>query len=169
MLEPGTYTATFDAAGFQPKEVELKVEPGSESVRTIDLDPIPITVKPHIIEPEPEPAPPPPPQPSKLPLYIGAGATGVLLLTATITGISAISQHHAFTDPTFSESERKDAQSLGHTMEHVTDLCLVGMIARRRVHRLLVPVQVPPRPRRAASGTGAPGRAQGRRDSVGPT
>jgi hypothetical protein len=127
VLEPGTYTATFTAAGFQPKDAELKVEAGSESLRKIELDPIPIAVKPHIVEAEPEPEPAPP-APSKLPLYVGAGATGVLLLTATITGISAISQHHAFTDPTFSESERKDAQSLGHTMEHVTDVCLVGMI-----------------------------------------
>jgi hypothetical protein len=126
VLMPGTYTASFAAAGYQPKDAEIKVEAGSESERKIDLEPIPISVKPHVIEPEPEPEPVK--KPSPLPLYVGIGATGVFLLTATITGISAISQHNAFTDPTFSNTERKDAQSTGRTMEHVTDICLVGML-----------------------------------------
>ncbi len=33
VLAPGTYTLTLTAVGYQPKDVELKVEPGSESDR----------------------------------------------------------------------------------------------------------------------------------------
>ncbi len=62
-------------------------------------------------------------------LYLGAGATGVFALTATITGIAAISQHHAYTDPTFTASERSDAQSTGRRLAHITDLCWIGAIA----------------------------------------
>src|SRR5262249_8624815 len=110
---------------YQPKDAEIKVEAGSESERKIDLDPIPITVKPHV---EIAPDQPETPQPPIIPLYIGLGATGAFLLGEIITGASAISQHHAFTDPTFSNSERKDAQSTGHLMEHLSDICLVAWV-----------------------------------------
>ena len=127
VLMPGTYTASLSAAGYQPKDAEIKVEAGSESERKIDLEPIPVTIKHHVYEPEPE-TPTVAPKPSLIPLIVGASATGAFAITATITGIAAISQHHAYTDPTFTASERKDAQSTGRTLEHVTDACWGGAI-----------------------------------------
>ncbi len=127
VLLPGTYTASMSAAGYQPKDAEIKVEAGSEAERKIDLEPVPVTVKHQVFVAEPETTGPA--KPSMTVLYIGAGATAAFAITATITGIAAISQHHAFTDPTFTNSERKDAQSTGRTLEHITDLCWVGAIA----------------------------------------
>jgi hypothetical protein len=63
-----------------------------------------------------------------MPLYIGAGATAALVLTATVTGIVAVSKHSTYTDPKVSATERADAQSSGRTFAHVTDLCLVGAV-----------------------------------------
>jgi hypothetical protein len=46
ILAPGTYTFSFASDGYQPKDVEIKVEAGSESERTIELEPIKIVVEP---------------------------------------------------------------------------------------------------------------------------
>lgn len=128
VLMPGTVTLSLTAVGYQPKDVEIKVEAGSESERTIKLDPVPVVIKP-VEKSEPEPEPEKPNPPSKMPLYIGAGVTGALVVTATITGIMAVSQHGTFTDPMTNANDRLDAQSNGRTLAHVTDICLVGGVA----------------------------------------
>ena len=120
VLMPGTYTVSFALPGYQPKETDLKIEAGVEAEKKIDLDPVPIKVQPHVFEPEPEP-PPVVAKPSKLPLWAGVTATGLFTVGAVIFGGSAISQHHAYTDPTFTKQERADAQSLGRTMSHLCD------------------------------------------------
>jgi len=67
VLPPGTHVVSLAAVGYQPKDVELKIEAGSESERKIDLEPVPVIVKPA--EPLDEVAPPKAPSgPSKLPL-----------------------------------------------------------------------------------------------------
>jgi hypothetical protein len=128
ILDPGTYTLSFVAVGFQPKEVEFKIEAGSESERKIALEPMKVVVKP-VGSDEPDQPAEGPKEPSILPLYVGAGATAGFFLVATITGISAISVHGTYTDPQTTKLDRKDAQSSGRTLAHVTDACLVGMIA----------------------------------------
>src|SRR5262249_54365227 len=56
VFDPGTYTLSFSAVGFQPKDAEIKVEAGSESERKIELEAVPVVVKP--VEPDhDEPAP----------------------------------------------------------------------------------------------------------------
>src|SRR5439155_10621650 len=40
VLDPGTYTLSFVAVGYQPKDAEIKIEPGSESERKIVLEPV---------------------------------------------------------------------------------------------------------------------------------
>ncbi len=127
VFAPGTYTLSLSAVGFQPKDAEIKVEAGSESERKIELEPVPVVVKP--VEPE-EPSGPAAVAkgPDMLPLYIGAGATGALVVTGTITGILAISRHSTFTNPKTSTADRKDAQSSGRTLAHVTDICYVGAL-----------------------------------------
>ncbi|HUS28661.1 MAG TPA: PEGA domain-containing protein [Kofleriaceae bacterium] len=129
VLMPGAITVSFSAVGYQPKDVEFKIEAGSESERKIALEAVPIVTKPvdNDIGPEPEPDKPKQKNPM-IPVYIGAGATGALLLTATITGIIAVGDHATYVDPKASNSERADAQSGGRTMAHITDICLVGMI-----------------------------------------
>ena len=129
VLSPGTVTVSLTAVGYQPKDIELNIEAGSESERKLTLEPVPVVIK-EVVKDEPEPELPVQPQaPSKLPLYIGAGVTGALVLTATITGIMAVGQHSTYTDPMATGSERNDAQASGRTLATVTDICLVGGIA----------------------------------------
>ena len=128
VLMPGTYTVSFALVGYQPKETELKVVAGAGVEKKIDLEPVPIKITPHVVESEPEPAPVAP-KPSKVPWIAGASATGAFAIGAVIFGASAISQHRAYTDPTFTKSERADAQSLGRTMAHLCDGAIVLSLA----------------------------------------
>lgn len=129
VLAPGTYTLSMSAAGFEPKDVDLNVEAGSESVRTIELDPVPVVVK----APPPKKvvvvAPPSPQTPSPIPLYAGAAATAGLVVTATITGIGALRQHRTYVAPDTLAGDRAYARSHGRTLAHVTDACIVGAVA----------------------------------------
>jgi PEGA domain len=133
VLMPGTHTFAIAADDHLTKELELKIEAGSESERTITLDagkqeppPKPVEVEPAKLEPV---AVAPPTGPDKLPLYIGAGAAGGFALIATITGIMAVSKHSTFEDENASPGTRADAKDAGKTLAVVTDVCLVGAIA----------------------------------------
>jgi hypothetical protein len=128
VLMPGTHMVSLSAVGFQPKELELKVEAGSESERTIELDPVPVVVQAPTVEEPETPFVEPPKGPSKLPLYIGGGATIGLAVAATVTGIMAVGKHGTYTDPASTPSERADAQSSGKTLAHVTDICIIGAV-----------------------------------------
>ena len=126
VLMPGTYTVSFQADGFQPREAELNIEAGAESERTFELEPVKIIVQ---APPPPEPPPPPPPPPSRLPLYAGGGAAVALLGTAVITGILAVGQHGTYTSRDATSIERADAKANGQTLALVTDLALAGGLA----------------------------------------
>ena len=128
VLLPGTYTVGLQAEGFQPREVELNVEAGSESDRTIELEAVKLVVEPP---PTPAPAPAGSPRraPSRLPLYIGGGAGGTLLGVATVTGLLALGRHGTYTAGDSTPDERADAKSGGQTLARVTDLALVGGLA----------------------------------------
>lgn len=127
LLMPGNYALAFSADGYQPKEAELKIEAGSESERTIELEAVKIIVEPPAPrEPEPAEMPMVTAPPSKLPLYIGAGATGALLLTWGITGILAIGQHGTYTANESTPVERADAKTNGERLALVSDLTLIG-------------------------------------------
>lgn len=131
ILMPGTYTLSFSADGFQPKDVELKVEEGSESERTVELEPIEVIVRPPPAEPTPAPARPAPvPTAPRLPLYIGGGVTIGALGIGVVTGLLASSRHGTFTDPASTATERDDARSSGKSLALVTDITLgVGIAA----------------------------------------
>ncbi len=128
VLMPGMYTVSLTAVGYQPKDVELKVEAGSESERKITLEPVPVVNKPQVVEPEPAPLVEAPKGPNKTPIYIGGGAAIGLTLVATVTGIVALGKHGTYADPMTTPSDRSDAQSSGKTFALVTDICLVGAV-----------------------------------------
>jgi PEGA domain/Tetratricopeptide repeat len=124
VLMPGTYTLSFQADGFQPKEAEIKIEPGSEAERTIELEPVTVIiepVKPPVIDATLQDDKPPP---SKLPLYVGAGVAGAGVLGAGIFGILAVGQHGTFTGASSSTLDRADARINGRRFALITDLSL---------------------------------------------
>lgn len=129
VLAPGTYTIALSADGFEPKQTEIKVEAGSESERTLELEAMEIIVTPPDPPDEQPVAPPPVATASKTPMFVGGGAAVALFGVATVTGLMARSAHDTFTSTTSTEDERSDAQSRGKKLALVTDLCLVGGVA----------------------------------------
>jgi hypothetical protein len=136
VLMPGSYTIAIVAEGHVTKELEFKVEAGSESERTVELEvgkSVPVE-KPKLDKPDrpdeiEKPVVTAQTGPSKTPLYIGVGATGGFVLIAAITGIAAVGKHGTFKDDDASPGDRADAKDSGKTLALVTDLCLVGAIA----------------------------------------
>jgi len=128
ILLPGTYTFSFASDGYQPKDVELKIEAGSESERAIELDPIKIVVEP----PKPDYEPPvevvKAEPPSKVPVIVGLGLTGAGLVTTIITGVMAQSQHTTFTAPESTFDEREDARVSGENLALVSDIALASTV-----------------------------------------
>lgn len=130
VLLPGTYALAFQADGYQPREVELRVEPGSESERAIDLERIQIVVepvKPLAVEDAVRVVPPP--APSRLPLYVGAGAALAAAAGAGIFGGLAIGEHTTLTRRTTSPGEREDAQRHGRLFAHLADAAGITAVA----------------------------------------
>lgn len=127
VLVPGTYTLAFQAEGYQPREAEITVEPGSEAERAIALDPVRVIARPVA------PAPPPPPidrpgPPSKLPLYAGAGLAAVAALDAAVFGALALAQHATFTGATTSRLAREDARTNGKRFALIADVSLATAV-----------------------------------------
>jgi len=124
ILLPGTYTLSFSAPGFQPKDTEIKVEAGSESERTIELEPIKIVVEP--IQPSETAAAVDtgPAKPNLLPIYVGGGVAVAAFGTAVVTGILAVGQHSTYVAKDSTATERADAHDKGTTLALVTDISL---------------------------------------------
>ncbi len=126
VLSPGTYTVSFAAVGFEPKDAELKVEAGSESERKIQLTPVKVVPKHPDLESEPEK--PVATAPNMMPLYIGGGATAVLLVTSIVYDFKAKHQHDIFTAKNTTTNDRLDARDNGKLFAHVADITLVGAL-----------------------------------------
>lgn len=130
VLLPGTYTLAFQADGYQPREAELKVEPGSESERTIELEAVKMIVEPV------RPAPVETARvthvelrPSRLPLYAGAGVTLAAAAGAGILGGLAIRQHTVLVRRSTSAGDRADAQANGRLLAHLADASVITAVA----------------------------------------
>lgn len=124
VLIPGTYTLSFQAEGFQPKEAEITVEPGIAAERTIALEPVTVAFEP-VAPVAPGPARDEGPRPpSKLPLYVGAGITAAAALDMAIFGALAIVQHARFAGATTSGPDRDAARSYGKRFAVVADVSL---------------------------------------------
>lgn len=128
IMMPGTYTLSFSADGYQPKDSEIKVEAGSESERAIDLEAIKIIVEPIKNEPDVPIVETPSRPPSKLPMYIGGGAAVALGAAGLVTGILAISAHSTFVADDSKAVDRADAKSNGTTLAHATDIMFAGAL-----------------------------------------
>lgn len=126
VLEPGSYKLSLTAVGYQPKDLEIRIDPGAEEDRTISLEKVPVVIKPPTVAVQ-QPAPPSHGRPW-LPVYLGAGATGGLVIAGTITGILAVGKHRTFVNPTTSPAARDAAQKSGKTLAHVTDACFGAAI-----------------------------------------
>ena len=131
VLMPGTYTLAFQAEGHQPREAELRVEPGTESERAIELEAVKV-----IVEPVQPPAPedvshvaPPPPRPSRLPLYAGAALTVAAIGGASTLGALALREHAVFTRRTTEPVAREDARANGRLLAQLTDVAIVTAVA----------------------------------------
>ncbi|HEY4243826.1 MAG TPA: PEGA domain-containing protein [Kofleriaceae bacterium] len=130
VLMPGTYTFTVTADGFQPKDVEVKVDAGSEAEKAIDLDPVPVIVESprnataDLVEP-----PPKPPTKSMLPTYIGGAATIVGIGGTAAFGLLAVHQHTIFVRKTTAPLDREDAQTNGKNLALASDISLGVAVA----------------------------------------
>ncbi|MDX2094300.1 MAG: PEGA domain-containing protein [Kofleriaceae bacterium] len=129
ILMPGQYTVSFAADGHQPKDLDVKVDEGSDSERKVELEAITI----NVTAPEPvdeEEAGPVVASagPSKLPLYIGGGASIGFAAIGLVTGILAVGKHGTFTDPDSSTPQRDDAKSSGTRFAVITDVALGGAV-----------------------------------------
>jgi hypothetical protein len=131
VLMPGKYTLSFAAvSGFQPKELQLQIDAGSETERKIDLAPAPVVVTQEPAhEQEVAVAAAPRKPPSKLPLYIGAGAFGAFGFTTIVTGLVALHDHSIFVARDTSPQDRYDAQINGRHQAIASDVFFVGTIA----------------------------------------
>jgi tetratricopeptide (TPR) repeat protein len=128
-LLPGEHTIAVTADGYTPYEIKSSFEAGSESERTIGLEPVPVIVE-APTRPKPRPSRPvPEPEVSRTQLYVGLGATGAFLAGATITGVMAVSRHGTYSDTDVAVDERSAARDSGKTLALVTDLLLVGTAA----------------------------------------
>lgn len=126
VLLPGTYTLSFQADGFQPREAELKVEAGTETERSIELEPVKVIVEP--VQPVVAGVAPvfaPPPR-SRLPLYLGAGVTGAAAIGVGIFGILAVGEHSTFSAASTSRSGREDARTSGRQLAMLADVSLAA-------------------------------------------
>jgi hypothetical protein len=128
VLMPGTYTLSFQADGFQPKEAEIKIEPGSEIERSIALEPVKVIVEPvppaRSDEGAGEGAGERRRRAAVLPLYVGAGVTGAGVLGTGIFGILAVNRHAKFTAASTSTADRADARTSGQRFALLADLSL---------------------------------------------
>jgi hypothetical protein len=128
VLSPGTYTVSFAAVGYEPKDTEIRPEAGSESERKIQLSPVKLVAKqPEAAEPAPE-APVVATKPKMIPLYAGGGAAAVLLTVSIVYDFKAKHQHDVFTAAKTTTTDRLDARDNGKLFAHVADITLIGAV-----------------------------------------
>ncbi|MBA3456259.1 MAG: hypothetical protein H0T42_24375 [Deltaproteobacteria bacterium] len=123
---PGAYKLSFASDGYQPKDLDIKVEAGSEAERKISLEPIKIVVSPPR-EPGSEDETETPgvaSPPSKLPLYVGGGVTVVAFGAFIVSGILAVGEHGTFVGADSTRAEREDARASGQSYALFSDIML---------------------------------------------
>ncbi len=114
VLLPGEYSLEFAADGYQPKQVAVTVEAGTESERKIELESIPINVEPEVKKVVAIKANTTgPAAPSKTWLYAGGAATIVLGGAATAFGLVARSKYATYTDTNAQPADRESARVSG--------------------------------------------------------
>lgn len=127
VLLPGSYKLEIVADGYKQSELELALDAGSESERTVELESIPVTFEKPPDKPIERPIDQPRP-PAKTVLFAAGGAALALAVTSTITGLLAVGEHSKFTAGDSSASERTAARDSGKRLALVSDVCLIGAL-----------------------------------------
>jgi len=115
-LSPGPHKLTLTAEGYEPKDVDLQVQAGTQVQQSIEMAP-------HIVPPPPPPpvvaevAPPPPPPPaekhSKVPAYVTLGIAAGGAVVGTIFGVKALSAKSDFDNtPTTEHADDTERNAL---------------------------------------------------------
>ena len=114
-LSPGPHKLTLTAEGYEPKEVDLQVQAGTQVQQSIEMAP-------HVVPPPPPPpvaevAPPPPPPPaekhSKVPAYVTLGIAAGGAVVGTIFGVKALSAKSDFdSNPTTEHADDTERNAL---------------------------------------------------------
>lgn len=128
VLDPGNYTLVISADGYQPLEVKLAIEAGSESERTFKLDPVPVVFEKPKVAPKKVIPPKPPSRPSSVPLWISGTTTLGFTVVGTVTGLLALSKHKTFLDESKPPDVRESARKSGKKLAITTDLCTIGAV-----------------------------------------
>lgn len=128
VLDPGNYTLVISAEGYQPLEIKLAIEAGSESERTFKLDPVPVVFEKPKVAPKKVIPPKPPERPSTVPVWIGGTTTLGFTAVATVTGLLALSKHKTFLDGGKPAAAREAARKSGKKLAVATDLCAIGAV-----------------------------------------
>lgn len=92
-LAPGPHKLTLTADGYEAKEVDLQVQPGSKVEQVVEMQQHVVAPPPPPPTPEVTPAPPPPPPPekhSKVPAYVTLGIATGGAIVGTIFGVKAL-------------------------------------------------------------------------------
>jgi tetratricopeptide (TPR) repeat protein len=128
VLAPGSYQLAIVADGYQPLEVKIQIDAGSESERTFKLEPVPVVFGQVKDAPPPGPKHRPPPKANKTLVWVGAGTTVTLLGVAVATGALALSRNSTFEDPMSTQDERDRAEASGRRLALASDVCLAGAV-----------------------------------------
>ncbi len=129
VLMPGTYSVSFNADGYQPKDVEMVVEAGGELEKAVSLEAISVTVaKPTLPATGGPVAVELPQSPSRVPLYVGGALTLGFTVAAVTTGLLAVGQHTTFGDVGATSQEHADAKVRGERLSKICDATIAGAV-----------------------------------------
>jgi hypothetical protein len=115
-LAPGPHKLSFNAEGFEAKDVDLQVQAGTKLEQKVELQP-------HVVAPPPPPpepivaaAPPPPPpaeKHSKVPAYVTLGIATGGAIVGTIFGVQALQSKSDFdSHPTTKSADDTERNAL---------------------------------------------------------
>jgi PEGA domain len=129
VLLPGTYTLSFQADGFQPREAELHVDAGAEIERTVELEAVKVIVQPVRPASESRDEVIPRSSGARGPFVLGAGISGAAAIGFGVFGGLASRHHATFTGRATSSAARDDARTRGERYALASDISLVTAVA----------------------------------------
>ena len=113
-LSPGPHKLTLTAEGYEPKEVDLQVQAGTQVQQSIEMAPHVVAVAAvPVAEPPPPPPPPPAEKHSKVPAYVTLGIAAGGAVVGSIFGAKALSSKSDFdNNPTTEHADDTERNAL---------------------------------------------------------